>query len=748
MSLSRRSLLKSAALPAVATSMRRFVILALLASACAQVAAADAWHFAFGESKPAAGHTAVRAEMMYDAQRGYGFEAGAEVHDAASYLTSEKPFFFSADLPEGNYNVTVTLGGTQAASTTVKAELRRLMLEGVKTAPGAVTTRTFTVNIRTPRIPTAAGVAAGAVQLKVPRETVQEAWAWDRRLTLEFNGEHPAIRAIDIAPVKTPTLFLLGDSTVCDQPGEPYSSWGQMLPRFLKPGIAVANHGESGETYRDSLARRRLDKILSAMRPGDTVLMQFGHNDQKQIKEGKGGPFTTYKDEIRAHVEAIRVHGGVPVIVSSMERRRFDDNGKVVPTLTDYANAARQSAQELRVAFIDLNAMSKSFYEALGPDKSAAAFAEPLPGKIDNTHHNSYGSYQLAQAVLTGLRQTGLPVAAYIADGYGNFDPAHPDQVATFHIPPSPNFTHQRPLGDEQNAAAQGYLFTYFIGNGEDGLHLAASDDGYRWEKLGQGRSFLKPEVGTAKLMRDPCIVRGPDGVYHMVWTTGWKENNIGYASSTDLIHWSAQRALPVMAHEAGTLNAWAPEIIYDEQHSEYLIFWASTVTGKFAQTDGSSEDKYNHRMYATTTRDFVAFTPTRLFYDPGFSVIDATFLRSNGKQYLLVKDETRNPPRKYLQIAEAPDVRGPFGKLSQPISAPGVWVEGPTAIQIGDNTIIYFDAYKDKHYGALRSRDMLHWEDVSKQMYFPDEGTPQRIRHGTVIAAPKELLDSLRKAN
>lgn len=428
-------------------------------AAQAAQAAPNAWHFTFDPAQPTAGGTVVQPNMQYSRERGFGFEPGAAVRTAAdgkraAYLTSDQPFFFSADLPEGNYNVTVTLGGAQAATTTVKAELRRLMLEQVASAPGATVTRTFTVNIRTPRIPAVAGVAAGKVQLKDPRETVQEAWAWDKRLTLEFNGNQPAIRAIDITPVQAPTIFLLGDSTVCDQPGEPYNSWGQMLPRFLKPGIAVANHGESGETYRDSLQRRRLDKILSAMRPGDTVLMQFGHNDQKQIKDGKSGPFTTYKDEIRIHVDAIRAHGGVPVIISPMERRKFDDKGKVVPSLIDYADAARQSAQELKVAFIDLNAMSKPFYEALGPELSQRAFAEPQPGRIDNTHHNNYGSYELAQAVLTGLRQTGVPAAAYIADGYGHFDPARPDPVASFAVPRSPNFSNETPLGDDNVDAA------------------------------------------------------------------------------------------------------------------------------------------------------------------------------------------------------------------------------------------------------------------------------------------------------
>jgi hypothetical protein len=297
------------------------------------------------------------------------------------------------------------------------------------------------------------------------------------------------------------------------------------------------------------------------------------------------------------------------------------------------------------------------------------------------------------------------------------------------------------------SCAADAWIFAYFTKNGEDGLHLAGSTDAYHWEKLGDGRSYLTPQVGKAKLMRDPCIVRGPDGTYHMVWTSGWNENNIGYASSRDLVHWSAQRELPVMAHEPGTLNAWAPEIVYDEARGEFVIFWASTVPGKFVATAGSSEERYNHRIYATTTKDFQRFTPTRLFYDPGFSVIDATFLRARGKSWLLIKDETRHPPRKYLQVAAAPDLRGPFGPMSAPITPPGLWVEGPTAIEAGGDVIVYYDAYIGKRYGALRSRDLRTWEDVSDRMHFPDEGTPQRMRHGTVFAVPPALLEALRKA-
>lgn len=297
-----------------------------------------------------------------------------------------------------------------------------------------------------------------------------------------------------------------------------------------------------------------------------------------------------------------------------------------------------------------------------------------------------------------------------------------------------------------------GYLFTYFTRNGQDGLHLAWSADGYKWEKLNEANSYLTPVVGRSKLMRDPCVARGPDGTYHMVWTAGWTENDIGYASTKDFITWSEQKEIPVMAHEPTVRNTWAPEIVYDDKKKQFVIFWASTVPGKFTETAGTSETNYNHRMYYTTTKDFITFAPTELLFDPGFSVIDATFLRAEGKLYLIVKDETvgvkgdpTKPARKYLQVAEAESFEGPFGKLSAPFTPQGLWVEGPTATKVGDDYVVYFDAYIKKHYGALRSRDLKTWEDVSSKMSFPDEGTPVRMRHGTVIEVPMSIIEKLR---
>lgn len=418
--------------------MRNLSLTLALAAALTAHAQTHVWRFSF-DGKPNAGDTPVAAAQAYSREQGHGFEPGSPPNAAG------QPSFFSVDLPEGNYRVTATLGGAEASDTTLKAELRRLMLDGVQLAPGATETRSFIVNVRTADIAAAPGVEPGRVKLK-EREIVSEAWAWDRRLTLEINGSRPALNRLVIEPVRVPTVFLLGDSTVADQSGEPYASWGQMLTALFKPTVAVANHAESGETFRDSLARRRIDKILSLLQPGDTVLLQFGHNDQKQQKDGSGNA-ETYRAEMRTHAERILARGGVPVIVSSMERRNFDAQGRLKPSLLEYAEAARRVADEMKLAFIDLNALSQAFYAALGPERSQAA--HPVNnGRLDNTHHNNYGAAQLARFVAQGLRDARVPVAAQLREDLGPIDAARPQPPEQFRVAASPGFTQLRPLGD------------------------------------------------------------------------------------------------------------------------------------------------------------------------------------------------------------------------------------------------------------------------------------------------------------
>lgn len=289
-------------------------------------------------------------------------------------------------------------------------------------------------------------------------------------------------------------------------------------------------------------------------------------------------------------------------------------------------------------------------------------------------------------------------------------------------------------------------LFSYFIRNGEDGLHLATSEDGLKWTALRGGASLLTPVVGENKLMRDPCLLRGPDGVFRLVWTTSWTGGTIGYASSTDLKNWSEQKAIPVMAHEPTTANCWAPEIIYDDAQQHYLIFWSSTVPGKFPVPDETErKDKTkpprNHRLYSTTTRDFVTFTPTKVHYEPGFNVIDETMVRDGREWVMFVKNETEIPAAvKNIIMVRAPSPDGPWSQPGAPLPPAGVWVEGPTAIKIGEWWQVYFDKYRDHQYGAVRSKDLIEWQDVSDQLV-----VPAGLRHGTVLRVPRALVDALR---
>jgi lysophospholipase L1-like esterase len=268
------------------------------------------------------------------------------------------------------------------------------------------------------------------VRLK-DRERTSEWRAWDDRLTFEFSGLGSSVASLEIEPANDlPTLFLIGDSTVCDQPLEPYASWGQMLTAFFQPTIALANHAESGESFAAALAARRFDKIWSQMKPGDFLMMQFGHNDIKSVDE------TSYAASIRDVVAACRAKCGTPIVVSPMERCGFDAAGKVRDSLRGFPAAARNTANEMNAPFIDLHAMSKVFYEALGPQRSLKAFAAP-DGKQDLTHHNNYGSYQLAQCMVAGIQREVPTLTAHLRKDLPSFDPARPEAIDSFALPAS-----------------------------------------------------------------------------------------------------------------------------------------------------------------------------------------------------------------------------------------------------------------------------------------------------------------------
>jgi lysophospholipase L1-like esterase len=389
--------------------------------------------FDFGAGKAADGYTQVLPDQTFTSERGYGFEPGAKVisvvRDAADpllgdFCSSDEPFRFSVALPEGNYNVTVVLGDQAGESmTTVRAESRRLCLESVRTARGAFEKRTFTVNIRTNKLPAPPQNAPGGAEVRL-NERERGALHWDDRLTLEFGDARPCLAGLEIAPADDAvTVFLAGDSTVTDQPREPFASWGQMLPRFFKAGVAVANYAESGETLKSFITGLRLDKLLGQMKQGDYLFIQFGHNDMKeQWPQTYAEASSTYKAYLKVFIAEARRRAATPVLVTPVHRRAFDQSGKVTNTLGDYPEAMRQTAREENVALIDLNAMSAILYEALGPEGAGQAFQ-------DGTHHTAYGAYELAKCVVEGIKAAKLGLAARLADDAVAFDPAKPDPV-------------------------------------------------------------------------------------------------------------------------------------------------------------------------------------------------------------------------------------------------------------------------------------------------------------------------------
>jgi lysophospholipase L1-like esterase len=424
-------------------------------------ATATSFKFDFSQGKAQNGYIKVSPETRYTPESGYGIDLGSTVTAKGrngsnslsdGYVTGSKPFYFSVKVPEGNYHVKVTLGddaGTSDAA--IRAENRRMLVNRVQTGKGQHKTVEFTLHIRDSLI---AGTNS-KVRLK-PRERAY--LHWDNKLTLEFNGAAPKVNAIEIAPEQAGavTMFLAGNSTVVDGAHEPYSAWGQMVPAFFQPGkVAVANYAESGETLSSFIAARRFAKMLSLMKPGDYAFVEFGHNDQKQKGEGVGA-FTTYKKNLKYFIAEVKKKGGIPVLVTSVQRRRFDAAGKIEETLGDYPEAVRQTAKEEHVALIDLNATSKIMYEAWGPEESIKAFAHfpenTFPGQTkaiaDNTHFRPFGAYQIARLIIKGIRDSQLGLAKFVRETEPVFDPAKPDAFASFYWPESPSAASVKPDGN------------------------------------------------------------------------------------------------------------------------------------------------------------------------------------------------------------------------------------------------------------------------------------------------------------
>ncbi|MCU4676775.1 glycoside hydrolase family 43 protein [Catenovulum sp. 2E275] len=298
--------------------------------------------------------------------------------------------------------------------------------------------------------------------------------------------------------------------------------------------------------------------------------------------------------------------------------------------------------------------------------------------------------------------------------------------------------TIQAQTENKQIQSETAFIFSSFRGNGQDGLHLAYSHDALNWTAINQDNSLLSPQVG-GKLMRDPCIIKGPDGKFHMVWTSSWEDGGIGIAHSDDLINWSEQKFIPTMQDFPTAKNAWAPEIFWDQQTQQYLIYWASTIPGSYPETEKQADKGWDHRIYAVTTKDFESYSDTFLLLQPDFNVIDSTMINVDDEYIMVLKDETRYPPAKNLRVAVAQSALGPWHVDEKAFTPKDVWVEGPTIAEYQDWFYVYFDEYTNHNYGVMRTQDFDNWELVSD-----DLNMPKGSRHGTIVEVSQATLDNL----
>ena len=447
------------------------MIFALGLSGVPVTSSAQTYRFDFGSPEAAEGFQTVTSSMTYNPDRGYGFEPGAVPVDVVrkkgskltrDFVTSTGLFSFSVKLPEGNYKVTLTLGDPQGTScTTVKSEVRRLMMESQQTGKGETQTVSFCVNVRTPQLSKGNAIKLNSRELDYVTGIVKT-YTWDDKLTLQFYGSAPAVCAIEIEPVSenVVTVFIIGDSTVTDQASG--GTWGQYLPRWFDSQVVVANHAESGMTIKGFRFGRRWDKIMESARPGDYLLIQLGTNDEKKrghdpmwdTDDHAGDWVRTHSDPEKDYVwglatmalEAKR-HGMIPIIVSPMTKidRR---TATATEVMKPYGTNARRGAELGECAYIDLWGMSRDIIAALGRDA--------LSVYADGTHTDNYGAYLFSLGIVQTIRDLGLGLSQHILPDAPSFDAKNPKPVLKdFTCPIEPSSSVRREAYSGTNGQTQ-----------------------------------------------------------------------------------------------------------------------------------------------------------------------------------------------------------------------------------------------------------------------------------------------------
>lgn len=425
--------------------MKKTLLFGMAIAICTSTLSAQSYKFDFTNSKKVKeGYIKVTSADRYSEDKGYGYDLQASPDGKTN-----APFFFSVQVSDGNYHVTAVVGNKKKASITcVRGESRRLFFEGIATGKKKFANCEFTINKRNTRISDKEHVRIKA------RERGK--LNWDDKLTFEFNGEWPALSELVIEKVENvPTIFLCGNSTVVDQDYEPWASWGQIIPRFFNDQVCFANYAESGESANTFIAAGRLKKALSQMKKGDYIFMEFGHNDQKQKGPGKGA-YYSYMTSLKTFIDEARARGAHPVLVTPTQRRSFGPDGKIKDTHEDYPEAMRWLAAKENIPLIDLNEMTRTFYEAMGVEESKKAFVHYPAGTYpnqtkdfaDNTHFNPYGAYEIAKCIIEGMKKLNLPIIQYLREDYVTYNPAQPDDWNTFQWYDSPFTETEKPDGN------------------------------------------------------------------------------------------------------------------------------------------------------------------------------------------------------------------------------------------------------------------------------------------------------------
>lgn len=387
----------------------------------------------------------TQEQPLYSEATGYGYD----VVDAPT-KKSTAPFYFSVKCPDGNYKVTVELGSkSKAATTTVRAESRRLMVEKCVTKKKQFETFTFMVHHHSTKID-------GNDKLTV-KKTERDIISWDDKLTLEFNGDAPAVKSIKIEKDdNATTLFLCGNSTVVDQSKEPWASWGQMFPRWFNEDICVANYAESGLTAASFMSTNRLEKILSMIKKGDYVFCEFGHNDEKEKGPGTGAWYH-YSVNLKKYIDMVRAKGGNVILLTPTQRRSFArDNKTLNNTHGEFPAAMKAVGERENVPVIDLNATTKVLYETMGSEESKhllvhypeGTFPWQIKAFADNTHFNPFGAYEVAKLVVMGLKEIKSPLVGSLKADWTDFSPSQPDDWKTFYWPLAPIYDGRKPDGN------------------------------------------------------------------------------------------------------------------------------------------------------------------------------------------------------------------------------------------------------------------------------------------------------------